>query len=45
MEDSVPFELKLKNSVSGETRDYSVQIHAYEDAASLLLDIKLRLEG
>ena len=45
VEDSVPFELKLKNSVSGETRDYSVQIHAYEDAASLLLDIKLRLEG
>lgn len=45
VEDSAPFGLHFKNSLSGETRDFSVQIHAYEDAASLLLDIKLRLEG
>lgn len=45
VEDSTPFELKFKNSVSGEERSFETRIHAYEDAASLLLDIKLRLEG
>ena len=45
VEDSVPFVLKYTNSVSGEERSFETRIHAYEDAASLLLDIKLRLEG
>lgn len=45
VEDGEPFELKYINSVSGEERSFETRIHAYEDAASLLLDIKLRLEG
>ena len=45
IEDSVPFTLDFTNSVSGEVRSYETRLHVYEDAASLLVDIRLELEG
>ena len=29
----------------GEVRSYETRLHVYEDAASLLVDIRLELEG
>jgi hypothetical protein len=45
VKDNEPFGLLYRNSVSGQERSFELRIHAYEDAASLLLDIKLRLDG
>ena len=43
--DSVPFNVEILNSATGESLTYSCRMHTYSDAASLLVDREYTLAG